>query len=286
MKKYFTHQVKKEVIVKNLITVEALEVGHEFCYPEERHPFYECAYIDAGSLICRTENNDVVLEQGDFLLLSPETAHSYRAADGVAASLFILCFGSHSELLSILDSKIALNKEQKRLVSELLTEAKSAFVFPFEHKLKPLAQPLFGAGQLVETTLEKLLIHLIRAHISGNDDIVFVMNSVELENSLCNDIIAMLKEHLDTTLTLDEISRQTFYSKTFLNAIFKKNTGLPIMKYHTALKVQEAKKLLRKNLSVSAVAAKLNFDSTTYFTKVFKKHTGLTPTAYKKTVLS
>ncbi len=282
MKKYFTHQVKKEVIVKDLITIEALEVGRGFCYPEEIHTFYECAYIDAGTLICRTENEDVVLEQGDFLLLSPQTAHSYRAAEGADASLFILCFGSHSELLSLLGGKIALNKEQKRLVSELLTEAKSAFVFPFNSKLKPLKQPLFGAGQLVETTLEKLLIHLIRARISGNDDIVLVMNSVELENSLCNDIIVMLKEHLYATITLDEVSRQTFYSKTFLNTIFKKNTGMPIMKYFTVLKVQEAKKLLRAGSPIATVAAKLNFESATYFTKVFKKHTGITPTEYSR----
>lgn len=286
MKKYFNHQVKKEVIVKNLITIEALEVGHGFCYPEEFHTFYECAYIDAGTLICHINDEDVLLEQGDFLLLSPQTAHSYRAAKNATASLFILCFGSHSELLSVLDGKIPLNNEQKRLVSELLTEAKSAFVFPFDRKLKPLEQPLFGAGQLVETTLEKLLIHLIRAHISGNDDIVFVMNSVELENSLCNDIIATLKERLYTTVTLDEISRQTFYSKTFLNTIFKKNTGMPIMKYFTALKVQEAKQLLRAGLSIAAVATKLNFESASYFTKVFKKQTGLTPSDYKKTVLS
>ena len=69
-----------------------------------------------------------------------------------------------------------------------------------------------------------------------------------------------------------------------MNSVFKKSTGLPIMKYYTMLKVQEAKKLLRKNMSISSVAAQLNFDSATYFTKVFKKYAKMTPTAYKKTV--
>lgn len=138
---------------------------------------------------------------------------------------------------------------------------------------------------MVENNLEKLLIHLIRARISENSDIVFVMNSIELEHSLSNEIIKLLTSHIYDDITLEDISKQTFYSKTFLNNIFKKNTGLSIMKYYTMLKIQEAKKLLRKNLSISAVASQLNFESTTYFIKVFKKYAHMTPTAYKKSIL-
>jgi AraC-like DNA-binding protein len=90
---------------------------------------------------------------------------------------------------------------------------------------------------------------------------------------------------LYSKITLTEISRQTFYSKTFLNTIFKKNTGASIMQYYTMLKVDEAKRLLREKVSSSEVSAKLKFESPTYFTKVFKKYTNLTPSAYKKTIL-
>ena len=138
---------------------------------------------------------------------------------------------------------------------------------------------------MVENNIEKLLIHLIRGQISQNKDIVFVMNSMELENCLCNDIMHLLKCHISDTLTLDQISNDTHYSKTFINTIFKKNTGLPVMKYFTTLKIQEAKSLLRNDLPVETVASRLNFESPTYFTKVFKKYTGMTPTAYKKTII-
>ena len=70
-----------------------------------------------------------------------------------------------------------------------------------------------------------------------------------------------------------------------LNGIFKKNMGYSIMQYYTVLKIQEAKKLLRENVSPTAVSNQLHFESPTYFTKVFKKHTNMTPSAYRKTIL-
>lgn len=285
MKKYFSYQVKKEVVVQDLITIEALDVSGSFSYPEESHVFYEFAYVDAGMIMCSMGKDSVLLHQGEFLLIMPGTIHFYSAFQNQLATIFIVCFRSSSEFLPLLDSKIQLDQDAVRIISEIIRESKNAFVFPFDKQLASLPSPVFGAQQMVENNIEKLLIHLIRARISRNDDIVFVMNSVELEHSLSNDIINLLKDHVYDSISLDEISRQTFYSKTFLNGIFRKNTGFSIMKYYTVLKIHEAKKLLRTNRSVAAVATQLNFESTTYFTKVFKKYTQMTPTAYKKTII-
>lgn len=285
MKKYFNYQITKEVIVQNLITIESLEISSDFFYPEEQHDFYEFAYIDSGVITSCIEDSRTQLQQGDFLLIPPMKRHFYSSVVGQSASVFIICFRSSSEFLSIIDKKISLDKEGRRLISNILRESKNAFVFPFVKKIQLLDKPTFGAQQMVEINIEQLLIHLVRAEINENEDIIFVMNSLELENSLSNDIIHLLKNHIYDRLTLDQISQQTYYSKTFINNIFKKNTGTSIMKYYMMLKVQEAKKLLRKNLPVSTIAGKLNFESTTYFTKVFKKYTGMTPSDFKKSIL-
>lgn len=285
MKKYFSHQIKKEVILQDLITIETLPVSADFSYPEESHAFYEIAYIDAGTILCQTGKETCALQQGDFLLIPPGSSHSYRAFPNQSAVLFVICFRSRSEYMSVLDRKIPLDPDAKRIVSDIIRESKSAFVFPFDKKLKLLDAPLFGAQQMVENSIEKLLIYLIRGQLRKNTDIVFVMNSEELEHNLCNDIIKLLKSRIYSTVTLEEISQQTFYSKTFLNGIFKKSTDMPIMKYYNMLKIQEAKKLLRNSTPIAAIANQLNFESATYFTKVFKKYTQMTPTAYKKTIL-
>ena len=285
MKKYLNYQVTKDVVIKDLVTIETLEISLGFSYPEETHDFYEYAYVDSGSIMCNMELETVELRQGEFYLIPPFHRHSYCAVKEQPAMVFIVCFRSNSECLYILDHKIALDRDCKRIISDILSESKNAFLFPFEKILRPTPSPVFGSQQMVENNIERLLINLIRSQITQNKDIVVVMNSVELENSLCNDIIHLLKSHIFDTLSLDQISAQTHYSKTFINNIFKKNTGLPVMKYFTTLKIQEAKSLLRNDLPVETVASRLSFESPTYFTKVFKKYTNMTPTAYKKTIM-
>ncbi|MBS7275656.1 MAG: helix-turn-helix transcriptional regulator [Eubacteriales bacterium] len=285
MKKYFNHPVKKAISVSNLVTIESLDISSTFSYPVESHDFYEFAYIDDGSLLCCFEEDNVELRQGDFLLIPPGRTHFYEADHRNSAMVFIVCFRCNSDILSLLDHKIELNKDEKVLVWELVKEAKNAFIFPFHEKLKLREAPLFGAQQLVESSIEHLLITLVRKEMRENGNVKFVMNSLELENNLVKDLVVLLKEHLYSRITLEEICCQTYYSKTFLNSVFKKNTGSSIMNYYNRLKIEEAKRLLRENVSPTVTANRLGFESATYFTKVFKRYTGKTPSGYKKTVL-
>ncbi len=285
MTKYFNHRIKKAVVVEALVTIESLDISAAFTYPEEIHDFYELVYIDSGAIILNREDKRIELSQGDFYLIRPGKLHYYCAKEGTSASIFIVCFRSGSQALSILDKKLTLTKDTKAIVYEMIKESKNAFVFPFDRKLKLLASPLFGAQQLVEESIERLLIQLIREESMANENIKFVMNTRELENNLVNDIISVLKGSLYSRISLEEISRQTFYSKTFLNGIFKKNTDCSIMQYYGSLKIEEAKKLLREGNSPSQISGKLQFESPTYFTKVFKKYTGITPSEYKKKIL-
>ena len=285
MRKYFSHPIKKAIALQHFVTIETLDISSEFRYPEEAHDFCEFAYTDSGALCCMLDGEPIQLSQGDILLISPHKKHYYQAIPERSAILFIVCFQCKSELLSILDKKIALDSELKELLARIVKESKNAFRFPFDKKLQLLDKPQFGAQQMVENHIEELLVCLIRNEIKENRDIKFVTTSVELENSLVGDIIALLKERLYNRITLEEICEQTYYSKTYLNSIFKKNTGHSIMQYYSLLKVQEAKKLLREKVSPSAISNKLGFESPTYFTKVFKKYTSMTPSEYKKTIL-
>ena len=285
MKKYFNHRIKKAVVVDSLVTIESLDISQSFTYPIETHDFYEFVYIDSGAIICNVGEERLELKQGDFYLIPPEREHSYEAKRNATASIFIVCFRSSAETLSILDKRIALNKETKTIIYDIIKESKNAFTFPFNRKLKLLSTPLFGAQQLVENNIERLLVSLVRNESNSNMNIKFVMNSIELENNLVNDIITLLKASVYERISLDDISRQSYYSKTFLNVIFRKNTDHTIMQYYNLIKIEEAKKLLREGYSPSAVSSKLQFESPTYFTKVFKKYTELTPSEYKKKIL-
>lgn len=282
MRRYYNYAVKKAVTVKNLTTIESLTVGPDFSYPTEEHSFFELVFIESGGLLCTLGEQNLTLDAGELFVIKPCTEHSYSAIDSTASSVFILCFHSASASLGILNKKITLDTDNTIIFSEIIEEAKKAFAFPFNRKIKPLSTPSFGAQQLVIVKLEELLIRLIRAELNESSFIRPVKSSIELENNLVDDVISLLNQRIYSKITLDEISSQLFYSKTYLNALFKRATGKTIMNYYNALKIKEAKKLLTGGKTTSAVSSLLSFESTSYFIKFFKRNVGVTPTAFKK----
>lgn len=282
MRRYYNYAVKKAVTVKNLTTIESLTVGPDFSYPTEEHSFFELVFIESGGLLCTVGEQNLTLDTGELFVIKPCTEHSYSAIDSTASSVFILCFHSASASLGILNKKITLDTDNTIIFSEIIEEAKKAFAFPFNRKIKPLSTPSFGAQQLVIVKLEELLIRLIRAELNESSFIRPVKSSIELENNLVDDVISLLNQRIYSKITLDEISSQLFYSKTYLNALFKRATGKTIMNYYNALKIKEAKKLLTGGKTTSAVSSLLSFESTSYFIKFFKRNVGVTPTAFKK----
>ena len=284
MKHYFTFSLQKVLTVNNLLTLEYLNLPPAFAHPEEVHDFYEFAYVDDGKVICNADGTDRILQQGDFYLIQPHVTHYYTTSHDTGASVFIVCFNSKSDMIHLLDGVITLEKKEKGLISKILSEAQKAFKFPFDKKLALIDKPVFGAQQLIENTIEELLINLLRLKLNENSDIKIVMNSFELENNLVNDLIGILKEHVYGTIKLEDICKKMFYSKTYLNNIFRKNMGASIMHFYVTLKIKESKKLIREGLTVSEISNQLCFDSPNYFSKVFKKHTGKTPSEYKRSI--
>ena len=282
MKKYFSYRVEKAVRVTGLVTIESIGVSPGFTYPAETHDFYEFIYVDSGVLLCTTGPETVRLEQGDFLLTVPGREHFYHACGDHTADVFIICFRCRSEILSVLDRKVPLGEEERSRVREIIREAKNAFVFPFEKKLRTRPDPVFGAQQLVENHIEQLLVRLVRNRMRLQEDVMLVSSSLELEDHLVRDILSILREDPRRRLRLDDVCRQMHYSKTYLNGVFRKNTGYTIMQYYGRMRVEEAKKLLRAGRSPGEAADLLNYESVSYFTKVFRKHTGMTPAAWRK----
>ncbi len=284
MKKYYYFNVKKALSVQNLVTIEYLNLKEGFFYPEEVHNFCEFIYLFSGNVLCEINGEKINLSPNGFYLIKPNNKHSYKVLDGGNATIMIVCFKCAFELIDILEGKHKLSHQNKTLILNILEEAKKAFCFPFEKKLVLLSSPEFGAQQLVENYIEELLLSIVRTKLKSKTDIRLVQSSEELAKKLVDDIKEILEENVYEPLTLTDISKMTHYSKTFLNNVFKKNTGKTIMAYFMELKIEKSKQLIQENKSIIDLSFELNFESPNYFSKAFKKHTGLSPTQYKKSL--
>lgn len=95
-------------------------------------------------------------------------------------------------------------------------------------------------------------------------------------------VIRYMYEHLYRNLTLDEISESIQLSKSYLNAIFKAQTGRSPVEFFIHLKMKEACKLLKStDMYVYQVSAAMGYTDQYYFSRIFKKVVGMSPKDYK-----
>lgn len=282
MRRYYTYTVKKLVSVQHLVTIEYIETKPDFSYPEESHNFYEFIVVESGNITCKKEDSYVDLGKNDFLLIRPNTPHSYFIKDGKSANIIIICFKSKSSIISDLKDKYYLEPDNRELVKKILETARSAFVFPFDKKLTLKSNPRPGSQQLIENYIEEILINLFQLEIHKEKDVQIMTDTLGMKRSVSAEIVKILEDNLYGRITLADICETMYYSKTYLGNIFKEINGITVMQYYQNLKIKEASTLLKKDESIKSIAEKLCYESPQHFAKMFKQKTGKTPTEYRK----
>ena len=95
-------------------------------------------------------------------------------------------------------------------------------------------------------------------------------------------VIRYMYQNLKKNLTLSDISKEVQLSKSYLNTIFKTQTGKSPVEFFIHLKMQEACKLLKSGqMYVYEAAAALGYEDQYYFSRIFKKVVGVSPRDYQ-----
>ena len=96
-------------------------------------------------------------------------------------------------------------------------------------------------------------------------------------------ILYYLNKNHCSQITVDDICRELYCSKSYISHIFKKYNGKTIKEYLNTIRIKDAQTLLiNSNLNMTQIALSTGFSDSNYFAIVFKKHTGITPTEYRK----
>jgi AraC-type DNA-binding domain-containing proteins len=99
--------------------------------------------------------------------------------------------------------------------------------------------------------------------------------------------IRMLKQILDTRyaepLNLDRLAQELHLGKFRLAKEFRRQYGIPPIKYLLNRRIQEACRLLcGTDLTVTGIGGRVGIGNTPYFIQIFKRTVGLTPLNYRK----
>ena len=288
MKQYYRHKIENLLVVKKIVTIHYFEFDKNFRTEGETHDFWELVYADKGNLVCRAEDKEILLKEGELLFHKPNEFHALAADGRTSPNVFIVSFECKSEAIRFFENKrLPLNKKFLDYIYRIVEESKKTFDLPYSDpalkKMSVLQSPTLGGEQLIKNYLEILLIDIMRNETeTGNSNGVFLQRS-NVDGKVSKDIIRFLKENVAEKITVDDICETLHYNRSYLFRQFKADTGETIMSYFFRLKIERAKELLRsKNVSVAQIAESLSFDAPDYFSKTFKKYTHFTPSTYRK----
>jgi AraC family transcriptional regulator len=95
-------------------------------------------------------------------------------------------------------------------------------------------------------------------------------------------VIEAMYQRIGDELTVDDMARTAMYSKFHFSRMFRHVTGVSPGRFLSAVRFQEAKRLLSTtSLSVAEISNRVGYSSLGTFSTRFKSSVGVTPTEYR-----
>src|SRR5215510_15239570 len=95
-------------------------------------------------------------------------------------------------------------------------------------------------------------------------------------------VITSARERLCEPISLHDMSRVAYLSAFHFNRVFHQITGLPPAKFISAMRLDEAKRLLlNSNLSITDICFEVGYNSLSTFTRRFTERVGLGPRVFR-----
>lgn len=284
-----------DIRVDAFITIHYFVYPKNFYFPGENHDFWEFLYVDKGQVNVSSDGINHTLEQGQIIFHSPNEFHTVSCNTANAPNLIVVAFSSSSPHMDVFRHSILnIDDKEKRLLSVIIQEAENAFSSkledPYLKGLSPSQDVPFGAFQIMKNSLELLLISLYRKKTTDfTKDNKKQYSSIKDKSEYMRmaGIMNYLEENVYKKLTLEDVCKTAYMSRSSLQKMFKSRTGESVMNYFIRLKMTEAKRLLTDGrYNISGISDILGYNSIHYFSRQFKTIVGMSPSEYTKSINS
>jgi len=229
------------------------------------HESYEIYCFLSGNAKYSVEGNFYDLKPGDILIMKRAEVHSLIIKSPVPYDRCVVNF--HPESLLGNETEDLMRFINERPLGKFNRFAAS--VFKQKNWLYYIEKIISSDYPEQRVYLTVLLTELKNAYPQ--------IKTKEEKNENFSNIISFINEHLTEKITLEDICRFSFLSKSQLNRKFKAVTGTTAWDYVTVKRLMLAKELLSKKHRPTTVYLECGFSDYSTFYRAYKSKFGSSP---------
>jgi AraC-like DNA-binding protein len=234
---------------------------------------FQIGYIQQGKGEFFTGDEIISIKEGQFFLVHPGKVHSGKPDEIIGWTVDTIALKTQfvKELFpgndTITFSEFVADDEELKLIFLKTIQLLNNYEQSLENE---------GKLYLLLTELIKLKASITRAD-----------EKKENQNEAVDRAVDFISKNFTDSFSLDELAEKAFLSKFHLLRVFKTKTGLTPYAYQIQLRLNEARRLMFQNKSLTEIAYELGFADQAHFTNTFKKHAnGANPRDLLKTAIS
>lgn len=265
-------------------------------------PEYIMYIIDKGELCLEFNGSPIALHEGDIIIFSEGDFH--RPLKASECSYYFIHFDHPNSLKKYMSEEEYVKSFISKRINCLKSNIYGADIYNYFKIRLPEQCHITNKGLLahIKALLDKNKIAPetnspeFRFNVSSSVADIFmkienhyietieksISKKVSLAYSNVKKIASFVDINYKASFSGDDIEKEFFINFDYANRIFKKHTGMSIMKYRNALRINDAKKaLIITSRSIGEISHSVGFDDESYFSRIFKKSEGISPSTYR-----
>lgn len=236
---------------------------------------YQLLYVSSGKAHFYIKGEDVEVTAGHMILYQPKQVQHYEYFGRDNPEVYWVHF-TGSDVKSILKKYgIPMDKNVFRCGSS------GAYAYIYKEMIHELRSCKSGYTEMLEMYLKQILTLAGRSLEESTPSVSsYMQEEMEIAGRY-------LREHYNEPISIDDYAKSRGMSISWFLRNFRQFYDKSPMQYLISVRMENAAALLESTTyNISEIAAFVGYDNPLYFSRLFHKHRGLSPTDYRKSVMT
>lgn len=248
---------------------------------DHTHNYYEFYFFFGGKVSIFIENDEFVLREGDMIIIPPGTNHHLNILD--KSIPYQRCIFWISQ--DFCDHMLQTSSDLVYPLQKAAVTKKNIYHFDFftfnelKTKMFRIIREMRG-NRFGKATRISLSVHDFMFSISRNVYELDNPSQMRKDNSLYENILIYVDEHITEDLSLESISKEFFISKYHVSHVFTENFGTSLHQYIIKKRLTLCINAILSGTDISEAYLLCGFKDYSSFYRAFKKEYGKSPRDY------